>query len=277
MKNVIAKLHQHLVVSNYSTSTIKSYLSNVSKAQSYSNKPLEQWDGQDVRRYLYHLKEEKQLCFATINQAYSALKILFVRVFGKQWEVLNLVRPRTVKRLPVVLNKREVKRIFSVISNLKHRCILQLLYSSGMRMGELVNLKLADIDSQRMQIRIQQGKGNKDRFTILSSKMLKTLRIYWLCYKPRTYLFEGLTPGKAYSCRSVQSIFQRARKRAHISKTASVHTLRHSFATHLLDSGVDVVTVQHLLGHKRLSTTAIYLHVSTKDLKYLTGPLDEQL
>lgn len=176
-------------------------------------------------------------------------------------------------RIPVVLSVQEVERLLNSFTNLKHKAIFTLIYSAGLRIGELLNLKIRDIDSDRMQIRIHQGKGQKDRYSLLSPKVLLLLREYVSEYKPKEYLFEGQHGGK-YSASSIQTLMRKHKKICGIKKKATPHTLRHSFATHLLDNGTDTRFIQELLGHKHISTTQIYTHVSSRTLKDVKSPIE---
>jgi len=188
--------------------------------------------------------------------------------------VYDVKRPRKDRKLPVVLSKEEVAKILALVDNLKHRAILMLTYSAGLRIGEVVRLKSEDIDSKRMLIHVKGSKGRKDRYTILSAKALEMLRQYWKKYKPAKWLFEGAKEGRYLSIRSVDKIFRNACNMARIKKDVSVHTLRHSFATHLLEGGTDLRYIQELLGHAHSKTTEIYTHVSTKSLGKIMSPLD---
>lgn len=188
--------------------------------------------------------------------------------------VYEVKRPRKDKKLPVVLSKEEVAKIISSVDNIKHRAILMLVYSAGLRVGEVVRLKPEDIDSKRMLIHIKGSKGRKDRYTLLSEKTLEVLRAYWKKYKPEKWLFGGAREGRYLSIRSVQKIFEQACKRAGIRKEITIHGLRHSFATHLLEGGTDLRYIQELLGHKDSKTTEIYTHVSTQSLGKIKSPLD---
>jgi len=178
------------------------------------------------------------------------------------------------KKLPVVLDRTEVEALFSVTKNLKHKAILMITYSSGLRLSETAHLKVSDIDSKRMMLRIQQSKGGKDRYSILSNVALNVLRQYWRKYRPKEWLFPRHREDKQISARSIQKIFDRAKNLANIAKPVTVHTLRHSFATHLLEAGIDLHHIQLLLGHKSPKTTTVYLHVSRKDLIRIVSPLD---
>lgn len=189
----------------------------------------------------------------------------------------KLPRAKERRKLPVVLSPEEVKAIFDVTHNLKHKAILMTIYSAGLRISEVCNLKISDIDSKSMQILIRQGKGNKDRYTILSKENLKILREYWKMYQPKEYLFLGRYRSTALSPRSVQMAFGKSIKRAEITKHVTVHSLRHAFATHLLDGGTDICYIQKLLGHTRITTTSIYLHLRRLDLLKIKSPLDTLL
>ena len=186
-----------------------------------------------------------------------------------------MVRPKKPQKLPVVLSKEEISQLFNVINNLKHKALLALLYSAGLRIGEALQLTPEAIDSKRMLIRIEQAKGNKDRYTLLSESFLTLLRMYYKKYKPKTYLFEGQNGG-AYTSSSAQKVLKRALRDAGITRTGvTLHTLRHSFATHLLESGTDLRYIQELLGHNSPKTTMIYTHVSSKSLQNIRNPFDE--
>lgn len=208
------------------------------------------------------------------NQCINGIK-KFVAFLGKPLVLETLERPKKPKKLPVVLSKEEVSQLFGVISNLKHKALLALLYSAGLRIGEALNLTPEAIDSKRMLIRIEHAKGNKDRYSLLSESFLILLRDYYKQYKPKTYLFEG-QKGGPYTSSSAQKVFKRALKTAGIKKHGvTLHTLRHSFATHLLESGTDLRFIQELLGHNSPKTTMIYTHVSSKSLQNIRNPFDE--
>jgi site-specific recombinase XerD len=192
----------------------------------------------------------------------------------RKWIIERIPRIKRERHLPVVLDREEVESLFSVLKNIKHRAILMLIYSSGLRLTEAAHLKVSDIDSKRMVIRIRQSKGKKDRYTILSKVALEVLREYWYRYRPKEWLFAGRFPDRPLTGRSIQRVLIKAKSRAGINKSVTVHTLRHSFATHLLEAGTDLRHIQLLLGHMSLKTTAIYLHVSQKELIRIVSPLD---
>ncbi|NLR94102.1 tyrosine-type recombinase/integrase [Flammeovirga agarivorans] len=227
-----------------------------------------------LEQFLFHIVSVKNCSDSYQNQALNAVKFYLEKVLERDYCFYNIQRPKPREKLPVVLSTEEVKSIFLNIQNLKHRAILMTIYSAGLRIGEVINLELKDIDSQRMLIRVEGGKGNKDRNTLLSKKNLEILREYFKQYKPKKYLFEGDKGGK-YSRTSIQRIYKRAINKSRIMKKVTVHTLRHSFATHLLENGVDLRYIQTLLGHNSPQTTQIYTHVSTKVVSDIKSPLDD--
>jgi len=266
-------LRKELVSRKYSYKTIKSYLYFNRDFLNFIGKYPPEIDDADIKDYLVYLSEGKQSSTSTLNQAINALKFYYGSMLKKKF-VYELKRPRKDKKLPVVLSKEEVAKILSSVDNLKHKTILMLTYSAGLRVGEVVRLKPEDIDSKRMLIHVKGSKGRKDRYTLLSKTVLQTLREYWREYKPDKWLFEGARVGRYLSIRSVQKIFEHACRKAGIKKDITVHTLRHSFATHLLEGGTDLRYIQELLGHKDSKTTEIYTHVSTQSLGKIKSPLD---
>jgi site-specific recombinase XerD len=259
---------------NYSPRTIKSYLSCLTQLSRHYGKSPELLSVQQINDFLHHSVTDKGLSNSLINQTIGALRVLFVNVLKREWQMLDFPRPRPEIHLPSVLSKEEIARLIQVTRNLKHRTIIMLAYSAGLRLNEVLSLKPADIDSQRMQIIIRQGKGHKDRTVILSMQILHQLRAYWKAYKPLVYLFEGERPSQPYSQRSVQYLLKRSVRLAGITKSVSFHTLRHSFATHLVEDGVDVIIIQRLLGHRSLRTTTVYLHLQNYDINKIKSPLD---
>jgi len=227
----------------------------------------------DIKDYLLYLAEEKESATSTLNQAINALKFYYGTMLKRKF-VYEVKRPRKDKKLPVVLSKEEVANILSSIDNIKHKALLMLVYSAGLRVGEVVKLKPEDIDSKRMLIHIKGAKGRKDRYTLLSETALEILRQYWRKYRPEKWLLGGAKEGKYLSARTADKIFRNACVRAGIKKEVSLHTLRHSFATHLLEGRTDLRYIQELLGHAHSKTTEIYTHVSTKSLGKIKSPLD---
>jgi site-specific recombinase XerD len=242
--------------------------------EKYHNASIDEISIDQVKDFLQYSIETRKVSVSYINQVISAVKILQKDVLGKDWESIRIKRPRRVKNLPVVLSKEEVKSIIETTRNLKHRTILAVIYSAGLRISELISLRPSDIDSDRKQIRVL-GKGNKYRYTLLSGNTLGMLRIYWRAYRPARYLFEGYIKGQPVSRSTVQIVFRKAIIKAGINKQATVHSLRHSFATHLLESGVNLKIIQSLLGHSSLRTTSIYLHVTRFDPASIKSPFDE--
>ena len=214
---------------------------------------------------------------ATIqNQFISAIKIFFEELLKRPKEFYDLPRAQKPQQLPSVFAEQEVKQLILATENLKHRSMLCLAYAGGLRVSEIVNLKIADVDSKRMVITLRQSKGRKDRQVMLSEKLLLILRDYFKEYKPKIWLFEGQSGGQ-YSTRSVQEVIQQAKQKAGIKKKGSIHALRHSFATHLFEAGTDLASIKELLGHTSLRTTMIYTHVSKKHLSKIQSPLDKLL
>jgi len=208
-----------------------------------------------------------------LNIAISALKFYYGGILKKNF-AYEIKRPKKDRKLPVVLSREEVFKILSSVVNIKHRAILMITYSAGLRVGEVVRLKVEDIDTERKMIHVRGAKGRKDRYTILSDVAIETLNLYLKSYQPKIWLFHGKNENSHLTVRSVEKIFDNAVKSAGVTKDVSIHSLRHSFATHLLESGVDLRYIQELLGHKSSKTTEIYTHVSNKDLSRIQSPLD---
>jgi len=221
--------------------------------------------------------KERRLSEGTFRFYVAGLKFLYRTTLKREWPVEKIKHPRAKSKLPVVLDLSEVESLFSVTKNLKHKAMLMITYSSGLRVSETARLKLTDIDSVRMTVRINQGKGGKDRYSILSQTTLEHLRQYWKKYRPTEWLFEGQKKDGHISLSTIRSIFHAAKKRAGITKPVSVHTLRHSFATHLIEAGTSLHHVQLLLGHRSPTTTTVYLHVSRLNLSQVISPLDKAI
>lgn len=265
-------LHK-LELKGYSLNTAKVYISCFERFMAYySERNVNHLDEQDIRRYLQHLIR-KGMSPSYLNQHINAIKFYYEIVRGMPHRFYELERPRKQKKLPKVLSKQEIKMMLEKTNNLKHRCIIELLYGAGLRRSELLNLELNDIQSKRFLINIRDTKGNTERFTLLSQQSLFNLRVYYREWKPKKYLFEGKR-GTQYSATSVANIVKRSASRAGILQKVSPHMLRHSFATHLLEDGVDLRYIQQLLGHKTTKTTEIYTHVASHQLKKIKNPLD---
>src|SRR5690606_25146951 len=265
-------MRQQLILKNYSRNTINTYLHMFARFLKYiSPMPLHQVNILVIEKYHLELitKEGKSISFQ--NQSINAIKFYAEKVLNHPRAHYNLSRPKKALTLPKVLTQDEVNAILEATGNVKHRAILSVIYSGGLRISECINLQLTDIDSSAMRIWVRNAKGKKDRITLLSPKILKLLRNYYLIYRPKKWLFEG--PGnKQYSASSIRSIFNRAKKKARVGAPATVHTLRHSFATHLLENGTNLRYIQKLLGHNSSKTTEIYTHVSNSNLTAITSP-----
>lgn len=257
----------------YSPKTQKMYLGYMKNYTHHFGKSPEQMGEREIKEYLHFLITQNK-SQSYITGAYSAIKFFYENVLQQTWDVNHIPRVKNNKRLPVILDVSEVKRLFEVTTNLKHRTILVTTYAAGLRVSEIANLKVSAIDSKRMQIRIEQGKGKKDRYALLSEKNLELLRLYYKVYLPRTWLFFGFTPDKPISVRTIEKVFEIAIRKAGIKKSISVHSLRHSFATHLLEAGTDIRYIQQLLGHASLSSTSIYIHLQNNNALKITSPLD---
>ncbi len=265
---------RYLKTNRYSTSTIQSYISILGKFfHFHSEKHPNEIQINDIERFNYYYIIEQKRSAAFQNQLISALKKFYENRFHVKLSIGELERPRKSRPLPRVLSKEDIQKLLSKAYNLKHRAILSLIYSAGLRRSEVLNLLIADVDSNRMVLNIRNAKGKKDRIVGLSLKILDLLREYYGIYKPQKYLFEGKYGGK-YSAESVGKIFNRAKRRAGISLVGGVHILRHSFATHLHESGYDIRIIQEILGHKSSKTTEIYTHVSTKSILNVKSPFE---
>lgn len=273
MSTLRNKMIQQMQLKGFSGRTIENYTKSILSLAKYYKTSPDLLSTEQIRNYIQYQIIEKKLSRSWLNILISALKILFCEVLKREWNQLDIPRPRREKKLPVVLSKEETTKLFACIRNIKHRALLTLTYSSGLRISEVKNLKPCDIDSQRMQIRIIQAKGFKDRYAVLSSVALELLRNYYKIFRPAEWLFET-KKGKSISLRQIQHIFKAAVKEAGINKKASVHTLRHSFATHMMEQGVSLPIIQQLLGHKSLRTTSVYLHVQQYTLDSVKSPLD---
>ena len=263
-----------LETKRYSLSTAQQYVLLFSKFISYfKDKPINEINELDIKKYMHEIvKQGKSVSYQ--NQAINAIKFYYEQVLDMPQRFYEIQRPHKAQKLPSVLSEAEVSSLISVTKNLKHKAILVTIYSCGLRLSELLNLKLTDVQSDRNLLLVRDGKGMKDRHTILSGTTLALLRKYYLAFRPKVYLFEGMK-GEKYSQKSVQNIVKQALRLANIKRPASTHTLRHSFATHLLENGTDLRYIQTLLGHSSPKTTEIYAHVSTKGLRDVVSPIEK--
>jgi integrase/recombinase XerD len=262
---------------NYSSNTIRPYLYAVEDFARYFGKSPDKLGQEHLRQYQVHLVNDSKLTVETIAGRISALRFLFVKVLRRPYREIDLVYPKRPERLPVILSEEEVARLIESACSSYHRVILMTLYGTGLRREELSRLKLTDVDSQRMVIHVRQGKGNKDRDVTLSPRLLEVLRAYWRWRKPKTYLFPSLLrtrPEQPITSKTVWYAVREAARRAGIKKKVSPHLLRHSWATHLLERGTDLKTIQVLLGHVDLESTTIYLHLSKRHMQTVNNPLE---
>lgn len=262
---------------NYSSETIRSYLFAVKDFAAHFKKRPDQLGQEHLRQYQLHLLKERTVTVETIVGRIAALRFFFVKVLRRPYREIDLVYPKRLERLPVILSEEEVARLIESASTSYHRVILMTLYGTGLRREELCRLKVTDVDSQRMVIHVRQGKGHKDRDVTLSPRLLEVLREYWKWRRPRIYLFPSYQRKRReqpITSKTVYYAVREAARRAGIKKKVSPHLLRHSWATHLLERGTDLKTIQMLLGHFDLEATTIYLHLSQRHLQSVNNPID---
>jgi integrase/recombinase XerD len=263
---------------NYAQNTVRAYIRAVEEFAAYFRKRPDQLGPEHIRAYQVHLFRDRKLSAGTVEQRGAALRFFFVKTLRRPYLPDHIPFPKRPRRLPTVLSQDEIARLIDAASNLMHRTILMTLYSTGLRRAELCALKVADIDSERMVVHVVQGKGGRDRDVLLSPKLLETLREYWRWIKPKTYLFPGMVNNwradVPINHQVVWVAVKEAAQRAGITKRVSPHTLRHSFATHMLEAGADLRTIQVLLGHAKLADTTVYLHLSRRHLQAVSSPLE---
>jgi integrase/recombinase XerD len=263
-----------MVVNHFSGSTIKSYLAHIKRLYRYYNLPLSELSDGQLIAYVCSLKEEHGLSYSSMKIALGAIKYFYRYVLNKGPLVGRIPNPKTEKHLKVILSGREVQRMFDLTQNLKHRLILKLIYSSGLRRSELISLRPEDLDWKNMQLTVRQGKGKKDRLTVLAHSLKSDYQVYINQYAPINYLFYGRDISSPSSASLYKWAFDKAVDRAGITKKVHLHTLRHCFASHLLSLNTDIVTVQKLLGHEDIRTTMIYLHLNHQTNSAPRSPMD---
>jgi len=271
----LARMHEVLLLKGYSPSTIKTY--SVEFAQLLyllKNTHVDTLTPERLRSYFLYCIKKLKLSESLIHSRLNAIKFYFEQVLRHEKFFLEIPRPKKVSTLPKVIGKKDISKIFSQVENIKHLVMLKLCYGMGLRVSEIVKLKISDIDSARMVVHIEAGKGKIDRYVTLPSSILDDLRNYYKAYRPKKYLFEGQHGGQ-YAIRSAQAVFKNAMKKAKINKSVGIHGLRHSYATHLLECGTDMYFIQKLLGHKDIKTTEIYAKVSNRQLATVKSPLDD--
>ena len=275
----MTKLRQRMIedmqLRNMAAATQRNYILHVARFARFYNLSPEQLDLEDIRQFHLHLLNDVHLSPEAVNQSVSALKFFYIKVLEMPWSDDHFPRAKRPHKLPVILSPEEVSAFFDHVPSLRYRAALMACYGAGLRVSEAGALKVGDIDSQRMLLRVEQGKGRKDRYAMLSERLLKVLRIWWRAARPKGYLFPGWRTGKHMSSESLQTACREAARRAGIAKRVTVHTLRHSFATHMLENGTDVRIIQALLGHSRIDTTAHYTAVSNRLISHTLSPLDK--
>ena len=276
MTTLRQRMTEDMQVRNLALNTQESYLQQVTQFASFFKKSPEHLGPEDVRAYQVYLTNERKLAPSSILIAVSALRFLYGVSLKKDWCFEDVIpAAKKPQKLPVVLSPEEVLQFLSSVANTKQRAILTTCYAAGLRVSEAVHLKPTDIDSKRMVIRVEQGKGQKDRYVMLSAKLLETLREYWRAVRPKgIWLFEGNVPGRAITRDAVEFACRKARRLSRLHKPVGPHSMRHAFAVHLLESGTDVRTIQLLLGHRSLATTARYLRIATTKVCSTSSPLD---
>ncbi|MBE0639392.1 MAG: tyrosine-type recombinase/integrase [Bacteroidales bacterium] len=273
--DLIGCLVQEMQFRNYSERTIVTYSRLLANVEKYFQLPIDNITADQLKSYLHQRIINQEVSISSINQTISAFKIMQVDILGRSWEKINIKRPRRVKKLPVVLSIGEVHQLIEATPNIKHKAILMLSYSAGLRRSEAQQILPSAIDSKRMMVHVVQGKGKKDRYTILSLKTLEMLRLHYKLHRPVHFLFEAQgKKGKYLSVQTLNTIVKDCAAKAGINKRISFHTLRHSFATHLLEQGVNIRLIQQFLGHTSLKTTAGYLHLVNVQPSGIKSPLD---
>lgn len=265
---------EDLRLRNYAPKTLQTYVECVSLFARYFKRSPEDLGPEHIREYQRYLVEEKKCSWSRFNQTVCALRFLYRNTLGRDWAISHIPFPRKQRKLPVVLSRDEAALLLASIKSLKYRAVLSLCYGAGLRINEALHLQLTDIDSKRMMIRVRQAKGNKDRYVMLSPKLLDLLRKYWKKEHPTVWLFPARGTDHPLGAGALQHACQRARRDSGIRKPVTPHTLRHSFASHLLEAGANIRTIQLLLGHNSLQTTAVYTHVSQTTVGGTVSPFD---
>lgn len=273
---VFKKIDQKINLKSYSRSTINVYKSQIIQfLDFFSNEDVENLTKDDIEAYVYYLKNRQNISLSKQNQVINAIKFYYEQVLGKERTYYAITRPKKEQKLPEVLSEEEVKMILNAPKNLKHKALLYITYSSGLRISEVIGLRIQDIHSDEGYVFVKGGKGKKDRRTILSDKALTVIRAYFKKYQPEIWLFEGGKKGQQYTATSIRNVLKRAVSKTNIQTRVTPHTLRHSFATHLVKRGVNLRIIQTLLGHNDIQTTAIYTHIASIDRSVVKSPLDE--
>ena len=275
MTELRRRMIEDMKLRGHSQHTQRDYLSCVRVLAKYYKRPPDRLSEQDIRNFFLYLIEERRLSPSTVKVYLCGIKFFFVKTLRRKWPVFDLIRAGKREKLPVVLTREEVRKIFSLINSIRNRMCLITIYSCGLRISEGTNLKVNDIDSKRMLVRIQTGKGNKERYAPLPKRTLELLREYWLLIRSQSWLFPASDAVGHISNVTVAACSKKVLFKSGIAKPATVHTLRHSYATHLLENGVDLQIIQRILGHKSPKTTTIYTHLTQKRIKQLHNSIDK--
>ncbi len=273
MSTLRRQMQADMVLRGLATRTQESYIAAVVGLSRHYDRSPEQLSQDEVQQYLLHLIEERKLAWASTNQAACALRFLFHVTLKQPTASFTIPSRKAPAKLPEILSREEVERILSSCANLKHRTLLMATYAAGLRVSETCKLKMSDIDRERMMLRVGNGKGGKDRYTLLSPCLLDTLVLYWRAFRPALWLFPMMDGTRPIDSAQVQKIYYAAKRRALVTKEGGIHGLRHAFATHLLESGIDIHTIGQLMGHDKITTTARYLHLQAQVAK-TNSPLD---
>ncbi len=274
MNPLRCQMIEDLTVRGLAENTHKAYLHAVTQLAQYYNRRPDQLSTREVQRFLVHLHEERGLAWSSCNVYAQALRFFYRTTLGRAAVDFYIPCAKQEQRLPEILSRKEVGRLFQAATNRRNRALLMITYGAGLRVSEVVHLKISDIDSDRMTLRIDQSKGRKDRYGLLSDRSLQELRVYWLHYRPKDWLFPSREGKGPITRHRALDIFHETKANAGIDKAGGIHSLRHAFATHMLEAGVDLHTIQRLLGHRSLRTTMRYLHVSERRLMTITSPLE---
>lgn len=269
------RMEREMVLRRMALRTRQAYVAQVAALAKHYHRSPDLLTEQEIQGYLFYLIEERKLARSSCLQALHALRFFYHETLKRTDVSFGIPRSRVPQKLPEILSREEIERLFEGASQFKHRVLLMATYAAGLRVSEVCALKVGDIDSQRMSIRVEQGKGSKDRYSLLSPRLLQELRRYWQMDRPRTWLFPAArSPDQAMHMHSAQKIYYNARDRAGITKRCGIHGLRHAFATHLLEAGTDVHTIQRLMGHGDIQTTMRYFHLAQQKIEATCSPLE---
>lgn len=274
MTTLRERMIKNMQVRDLTDNTQEAYVRAVAQLAQFYNKPPDQLQDEEIRDYLVHLIQQRKVAASSYNQIRCGLRFFYTKTLGRVWPHEDIICRKTRKRLPVVLSRSELQQFFDATRSLKHLALFKTIYSAGLRASEVCKLQIGDIDSQRMVIRVQQAKGRKDRYVMLSPKLLELLRTYWKAYRPTKWLLFGKDKDRPLRPEMTWKLCRQIAKRAKLSKAIGAHTFRHSFATHLLEAGTNIRVIQALLGHRSLRTTALYVHVSLEQIVNTPSPLD---